>query len=152
MKNAKHLQGICNNLIVSLTRYPENMFTFWKHLTDLNSTLDFSFDLISDEEMPSVFSIPTQADLQSTILRYRKFLFDHLDMYDIDKNEIDKAKITIKTEKKIGDMHIIEAKFTLTIKEGKKYEAKTVPTLWGNETDNIETFSNGVRKREARPY
>ncbi len=152
MKNAKHLQGICNNLIMSLTEHPENYFRFWAHLYNPEIDIDLKFNLFLDNDYPKHFSGKACSDMQSTIIEYRGFFLNHLNLHKIALEDIKEAIISVNTDTKKDNMIIFEAKFEVTTINGKQYEAMTMPSFWGKEADDIEVFSNGWKKIEVKRY
>jgi hypothetical protein len=150
MKNVKHLQGICNNLIMSLTEHPENYFRFWSHL--YKPTIDFGLklNLLVDNNYPDYLTGDACSDIQATIFEYRGFFNSQLEKHKIDCNDIQDATIEIKTDIVREKVKIFEAKFIVRTKDGQKFEAMTLPSFWGNEADDIEEFSNGVKKKAVK--
>jgi hypothetical protein len=137
MNNAKHIQGVCNNLIMSLTEHPGNYFRFWSHLYLPEIDIDLKLNLLADNNYPKYLSGEACSDIQSTIIEYRGFFLNHLDKYKINKEEINVANILIKTDRKKDKMIIFEAKFVVRTEDGKIYEASTTPSFWGNEENDI---------------
>lgn len=137
---------------MSLTDHPENYFRFWSHLYLPEIVINLKLDLFLDNKYPEYLSEEACSDIQSTIIEYRGFFLNHLDNYKIDEEEITEANILIKTDRKKDKMIIFEAKFVVKTKDGKKYEATTMPSFWGNEGDDIEEFSNGWKKKEPKRY
>jgi len=135
---------------MSLTEHPENYFRFWSHLYLPEIDINLRLDLFLDNKYPEYLSGETCSDIQSTIIEYRGFFLNHLEKYNIDKEVINEANILIKTDRKKGKMIIFEVKFVVKTKDGKKYEATTLPSFWGNEADDIEVFSNGWEKSGER--
>ena len=56
MRNKKHLQGICNNIVDSLTKHPGNYFRFWSHLYSSNFKFDLIFHLLIDNDYSQHFT------------------------------------------------------------------------------------------------
>lgn len=143
MKNKKHLQGICNNVVYSLANHPANYFPFWSHLYLPEKDFDVIFHLLIDNNYPEYLTGAQCNDLSRTLSEYRGMFLNHLEIHKISRDDIKSAYFHIINSNSSGKMMELTIEFLVETTDETTNKATMVRSFWGTEGDKIEKFENG---------
>lgn len=130
VKNKKHLQGICNNLVESLANHPSNYLSFWSHFYLPDMELDLTFSLLTDNEFPEFLNGKQCKDINQVLVEYRGFFLSHLEKYNIKIEDIDEAFIHIVVPKRPDKSIEFDIDLVVKTSDEKTYKANVVRTYW----------------------